>query len=294
MAHFAYIHGATAADWPIGTVVTPQNFADFDSGRFRSINGDEGGSWAPSSVITIGGSGMSLTGNFVTAGNTTIGNATTGSLIVKQSTQFDCDVVIGIGGANTLIVNAPTSRFNGDVTLGSDSADTLTIEATPTVNADLLCTAKATIRGNTTIGLSTTNLFHVLSTSTLDLAYISDSYLGYTPGTGGCATLAGDLISAVGGGRIALSTVVVPDADYASSYAHNYIYNSVTDNRNLTLTIASPRVGTEFWVHIIGTDGSGNVTLIINGVTYGTTVGTSTQLNAKVVYTGSTWHIVTF
>lgn len=294
MAHFAYIHGATAADWPIGTVVTPQNFADFDSGRFRSINGDEGGSWAPSSVITIGGSGMSLTGNFVTAGNTTIGNATTGLCLVKQSTQFDCDVVIGIGGANTLIVNAPTSRFNGDVTLGSDSTDDLIIESTTTITAPLLSTSTAAVRGNTLFGLGPSDTCHIRATATIDVANITNSYLGNAPGTGGGAVLSGDLISVVDGGRVALSTVVLPDADYYSGYAHNYIYNSVTYNRNLTLTIASPRVGTEFWVHIMGTDGSGNVTLIINGVTYGTTIGSSTQLNAKAVYTGAVWHIVTF
>jgi hypothetical protein len=46
--------------WRSG-VVMPSEWMDLDSKTFRSLNGDEGGVWNPSSPIEIGGSGVQLT-----------------------------------------------------------------------------------------------------------------------------------------------------------------------------------------------------------------------------------------
>jgi hypothetical protein len=74
MAHHALIR-PTEASWT-GVVLQSEWWA-IDQGIYKSINGDEGGSWAPSSQIVIGGSGVSLTGPNAIGGATTLTNVTT-------------------------------------------------------------------------------------------------------------------------------------------------------------------------------------------------------------------------
>ena len=77
MAHGTRIRPDVAA-WAVGTVVDPAEFDALDEGQFVSINGDDGGTWAPSAAIIVGGSGLELTGadNLVAAGGTLTINGT--------------------------------------------------------------------------------------------------------------------------------------------------------------------------------------------------------------------------
>lgn len=65
MAHNVYIRGPLAADWPFGSDVDDVEFAAFDAAQFKSINGDDGGTWAPTDPIIIGGAGLDLTSTLV-------------------------------------------------------------------------------------------------------------------------------------------------------------------------------------------------------------------------------------
>lgn len=60
MAHNAYIR--VGGDWSLDNVVTSGEFATIDLRQFQAINGDLGGTWAPSSQIVVGGSGIRSTG----------------------------------------------------------------------------------------------------------------------------------------------------------------------------------------------------------------------------------------
>jgi len=63
MAHFVFSNPTSGTgDWSAVTTVQPTWMTALDRQLFKAINGDEGGSWAPSSVITIGGSGLTVTG----------------------------------------------------------------------------------------------------------------------------------------------------------------------------------------------------------------------------------------
>ena len=77
MAHGTRIRPDVAA-WAVGTVVDPAEFDALDEGQFVGINGDDGGTWAPSAAIIVGGSGLELTGadNLVAAGGTLTINGT--------------------------------------------------------------------------------------------------------------------------------------------------------------------------------------------------------------------------
>lgn len=66
MAHNTRIRPNLAA-WSPGPVSAAE-FDALDQGQFESINGDDGGVWAPASTIVIGGSGVQMTGTFETNG----------------------------------------------------------------------------------------------------------------------------------------------------------------------------------------------------------------------------------
>ena len=58
MAHFVYVRAAGV--WNPLTDLLSSEMATFDAHQYAAINGDGGGSWAPSSAIVIGGSGLQL------------------------------------------------------------------------------------------------------------------------------------------------------------------------------------------------------------------------------------------
>ena len=74
MAHFLNIQ--TGGIWTDGTAVTAAKFELIDSQLFKAINGDEGGTWAPSSAIIIGGSGLTVSAT-LTASSLAVSNGIT-------------------------------------------------------------------------------------------------------------------------------------------------------------------------------------------------------------------------
>lgn len=67
MSHFNYTKPAGV--WTDGVDnLDATALASFEAKMFKAVNGDEGGSWAPSSAIAIGGSGLEVSGDGLTAG----------------------------------------------------------------------------------------------------------------------------------------------------------------------------------------------------------------------------------
>ena len=62
MAHFIYPAGTPLGVVPFGYVFPSSEWQSTIRQVYKAINGDEGGTWAPSTYIVIGGSGFSLTG----------------------------------------------------------------------------------------------------------------------------------------------------------------------------------------------------------------------------------------
>jgi hypothetical protein len=61
MAHNTLLRADLAA-WNVALPVTPGEFWGLDENVFKSVNGDDGGTWTPAAAIVIGGSGIELTG----------------------------------------------------------------------------------------------------------------------------------------------------------------------------------------------------------------------------------------
>lgn len=60
MAHNTRIRSAGL--WILDSTIEPEELELLDQAQYEAINGDDGGTWAPSAVITIGGSGLTVTG----------------------------------------------------------------------------------------------------------------------------------------------------------------------------------------------------------------------------------------
>src|SRR6266545_777235 len=105
---------ASLAAWNSG-VVTPAEFNKLDTQAFESINGDQGGVWAPATVIELGGAGLLVSGPFEATGTSDL-----------DATDFHGDVNILTGN---------NFQARGDVFLGNDSGDAVTVEGTSAFNA---------------------------------------------------------------------------------------------------------------------------------------------------------------
>lgn len=159
----SYVRGPLATDWPIGTTVTPAEFAGLDSNARSGIDGYAGGTYTPINQIVIGGAGIETTdfraesgfflngistgggavdidGSLLSNGDTVIGTDATDTMTVHATATFNNDVVIGSTAADECTVNA-TTTFNNNVTIGSSSADVVVLNSTGTLNANLHETA---------------------------------------------------------------------------------------------------------------------------------------------------------
>jgi hypothetical protein len=241
MSHNAYVRGSLA-NWATGSQVSAQNFWDLDQYCYSAINGDAGGTWSPSSVITIGG----VNGLTLAAGTPLVVG---GTLNVTSTTTLG---TVNVGGVFSTFANA---------VLGLNSGNTLTVRATSTFDSP--ATFDDTVTAGGSFVMTGSGALTVPSTITATLA--GDNSVGSTPGsTGKATTLTGDLVSAGNGGRVALSFIDMSDADASLGYYHRYLYTSLTANRNLYLTIADPRTGTELFIH--NKDDASLVAVYIGGV----------------------------
>jgi hypothetical protein len=133
MAHFTRTRANLAA-WATGTTVQNTEYDDLDEKTFKAINGDDGGTWAPSAVITIGGSGLTMTGPFTAAdatistdlhgnwtcdGNVTFSNAlhVTGDAYLANGASLT-----GVSGCSLTGYFGGTPFFQGTPTVDGSSA----------------------------------------------------------------------------------------------------------------------------------------------------------------------------
>jgi hypothetical protein len=124
LSHFSL----TRPSWVSGTALYAFELAAIDAKTFKAINGDEGGTWAPSSVITVGGSGMTVK----LVGINTVDAASelrvSGSLTVQNTGGFESFGYANFYGPNSFGFSAVF--FGGTVTL--DTGSFLNVNGTTT------------------------------------------------------------------------------------------------------------------------------------------------------------------
>lgn len=154
MSHFAYIGGSLGA-WATGTTITAAKLWQLDQNQYAALNGDAGGTWAPTAKIVIGGAnGLELSSSPLLLSGTA-------ALTVSGSAQFNGSFaalgnsIIGTNSLNTLAVNAASS-FNADATFGYVNATSNVVIGTNSTNT-LTVNSSASFLNNCTIGSSATD-----------------------------------------------------------------------------------------------------------------------------------------
>lgn len=163
MSHFARTRDPVA--WVVG-VVLPAEFASLDDKTFKAINGDEGGAWAPSAAIVIGGQGITLSNavEFTPAGPTHVKfvDSSVVSVEANSAWSFKADsevdflngAILSLAGTVGIQSTAVVEAYSGSVqrltngsTLNAQSGATVDIDSGVTFNVDsplILTTAPAT------------------------------------------------------------------------------------------------------------------------------------------------------
>lgn len=123
MGHFVNVR--PGADWTGPATVTPTEMGLVDAQGKAAINGDGGGTWAPSLVITIGGLGLTVSGPFTFTdlnGASTIASggsitvASGGDIILNSGAILAGSAGSTIGTSGTLEVNSTgTFQLDGSV-----------------------------------------------------------------------------------------------------------------------------------------------------------------------------------
>jgi hypothetical protein len=136
MSHNARIR----ASWPLFTLLTSAYMELFDQRQFESVNGDAGGTWAPSARIVIGGLGIWVTG-LAQLDNADIQIGTGKKLRVLSGATFITDAgstttLNGAGTLNATWTMSGTGRLivlaNGIITINSGA----TVDCNGTLNAN--------------------------------------------------------------------------------------------------------------------------------------------------------------
>lgn len=115
--HNAYVRGGVGSGAWTNYPVAHGALEQLDQYVFQSINGDLGGTWAPASIIEIGGSGLKVTGVLVVDGiatfnssvNLTSTTTVTGAFVVNSSASFNATTV-----ATASLQVTATGSFTGD------------------------------------------------------------------------------------------------------------------------------------------------------------------------------------
>jgi hypothetical protein len=115
MAHNSLIRASEAA-WSANSAVLGAEFWALDLGVFESINGDQGGLWAPAAAIEIGGAGINLQGdNHVVEGTLTFDETESGAAVWE---------------------NTATATWNSGASASFEDGSTLTVAGTAYIAED--------------------------------------------------------------------------------------------------------------------------------------------------------------
>jgi hypothetical protein len=311
MAHFAYISGrGSLANWGTLTTVAPSEFWWFEESIFKCINGDEGGTWNPSTVINIGGAGLSIYGSGLTVENgipfRALGTATfynsvafstaTGTFTCAKAAAFSaavvCDSTLRTNGALSAYANVHTYLgfyTHQNATIGDDNTDYLTVNAASEFQADVsLNNGTVTVESTASLvcdGPTTTN-----GTLTANGALNANGNVALGNSSAD-AVVCNGAMSMGAAGTIGLnytSVTMTSDGDFSSEGSQILRVNGLSGaNRSLT-SEANPRAGVLKWIK--NEDLSNDLTIKNFG---GSPLTVLSASHAALIFSdGTNWHTI--
>jgi hypothetical protein len=302
MAHFSRVR--VFGLWVVNSTLLPSEMELFDAQLSKAINGDEGGVWAPSSLIEVGGSGIKITGPCVvtseaqlqggatvTGGNLAVandaniqGNATVGGTLevagettITDTLNVAVALMVQDGAAigGEIVGLAGATITGGDLNVGDDIVCQGNAEIAGTLDVD----GNAAIGG--TLGVGSTTVTGTLTTT-------GNASLGGTLAVTGDATLSGTTIAK---GRFRRRVLTMGDAGATVSVAdYDLIYmppGVLTADRTLNISTSGALEGDVIRVlcldttHFLDVDwGAGGNALRIDA---------ASQRWLELTYVGSAW-----
>ncbi|NUP08465.1 MAG: hypothetical protein HOW73_20640 [Polyangiaceae bacterium] len=244
MGHFDFTRSGGV--WTGTPLVTADEMADLDSKTERAINGDEGGTWAPTTVITIGGQGVTITGTSIlddcqsielTSGFINVYNGaeirilTGAKLDVQSGGEVEVD-----SGASVVFAAGSTTTFAGAVgisgtaTIGVSSGAVFGFGSGAIVNmgGDMSVTSSGSLAVNSggAITVASGGVFALSAGASVSI--------------GAAQTISGKVTHSGTGGRTVKRVKSVTNAsDTIGVDEADIVYWTTTDGNNYSITLAT-------------------------------------------------------
>lgn len=274
MAHF--VRTRAGGTWTNGTDLLPSEVEDFDAKLFASVNGDAGGTWAPSSQIVYGGSGLSVTGPSAFSNITA---ATLNGTLTVASGAF----VTFASGASMAMLNGAVATMAGNSLLSLSGTASIALTGSSTLSTTSATTTA--LNGPITLGAT--------STITYDPA-CTVAYGGHT--ASGTLTRTGQTILSGSSGGIGWRSTTLSDATQTvdgGAFDLIYVPGALTAVRAFSLLVPTGNVKARAKFLRPTASGSNGAIVSNNGVTL-YTMGTSGSPWCEVFFNGSNWVAVAF
>lgn len=191
MSHNARIR--TPGGWTLSSTVDPAEFEAFDAAQAAAINGDDGGVWAPASILQIGGAGVKFTTD-VRLDSTAELTCTSGAK-VTGALKLDSGAVLEAKSGTTIKIDtgAHLNMNGGDVTGDWTATGNVTVDGA-LVGHDALTIDGLTTAGSLLVG--TTSTFVGAATFDAAIKLASDGRITYRAAAGADADTTYDVTAA--------------------------------------------------------------------------------------------------
>jgi hypothetical protein len=128
--------------------VTSAEYEGLDAKTYRAINGDDGGTWAPSSQIVIGGAGLDVTGPSSFGDCRAFAMGAAGSFVIDPGANVDLYANVTVDGGAHSYIGTTVTLSAGSVIALTDLSQ-LTLDA----DSDMTCAGSISMTGTSTFNV---------------------------------------------------------------------------------------------------------------------------------------------
>lgn len=273
--------------WLSGSIIAQAELETWDTSISNALDGAAGGTWAPSSAITIGGLGINITGPAGFQGTSTFnGQANFNGFLVANG-----NIVLGNASGDSLAVNA-TTVFAHTVEID----ETLHVVQNATFDAQITITGALIANGNIVLGNSVGDSLAVNATTVFanDVEIDGDIVLGDDPSTASILTVNTDtvlkgILTIQDAAHVRFRSVMGVDADanYGVDTVDEVYIDSLSPARTWSLINTGAGTGSRIrFINFTAVDliinfNGGSLMVIKNATGY--------SPNVEFTYIGGTW-----
>ncbi len=236
MAHFDFTR--VGGVWSGSPAVTTAEMADIDSKTERAINGDDGGTWAPTTTIVVGGQGLEVTGVFISSECQGL-ELTSGEIVVYSGAQINInsggeieltgDLKVNSGG-NINVLSGGEIEVRSGALIDAQAGSTLSLAGAIDIESGGILTVKT----GASLGILGTATLLIGSTAFLTIN------AGATVAIAADVTHTGKVTYSGTGARVVKRLQTVTNANATLTVASCQICRWVTtDGNNYTLTLGT-------------------------------------------------------